>query len=59
MSARIWNHELVNAEAVKDARIAELEAKVARVEALCAGAWFTGEIHRDDIREALAGASDE
>lgn len=40
-------------------RVAELEAKVARVEALCADAWFTGEIHRDGIREALAGEPDE
>ena len=36
-------------------RMEAAEARVARVEALCDAAWFTGEIHRDDIREALAG----
>lgn len=40
-------------------RVAELEAVVGRVEALCAGAWWTGEVHRDDIRAALAGDGDE
>ena len=40
-------------------RVAELEAVVGRVEALCAGAWWTGEVHRDDIRAALRGESDE
>lgn len=38
-------------------RVAELEAVVGRVEALCAGAWWTGEVHRDDIRAALAKPS--
>lgn len=40
-------------------RVTELEAVLARVEALCAGAWWTGEVHRDDIRAALRGESDE
>lgn len=40
-------------------RLEAAEAKVERGREVCAKAWFTGEVHRDDITDALAGDPNE